>query len=143
MKLHLPKLLLAALLALPLSAVEWTTETTGDQTVTENVTVTGTAPVGNITFNGGAGSTITVSGEGSIGGSGNLTVSSGTVVFDGVSHPAAAGDVTIAAGATLDLRNEAQIFDSTNHNNNSIVNLTGTLIVESLEYGTGNLCQTE
>lgn len=139
MKLHLPKLLLAALLALPLSAVEWTTETTGDQTVTENVTVTGTAPVGNITFNGGAGSTITVSGEGSIGGSGNLTVSSGTVVFDGVSHPAAAGDVTIAAGATLDLRNEAQIFDSTNHNNNSIVNLTGTLIVESLKYGTGNL----
>lgn len=139
MKLHLPKLLLAALLALPLSAVEWTTETTGDQTVTENVNVTGTAPVGNITFNGGDGSTITVSGEGSIGGSGNLTVSSGTVVFDGVSHPAAAGDVTIAAGATLDLRNEAQIFDPTNHNNNSIVNLTGTLIVESLEYGTGSL----
>lgn len=138
MKLHLPKLLLAALLALPLSAVEWTTETTGDQTVTENVTVTGTAPVGNITFNGGDGSTITVSGDGSIGNSGNLTVSSGTVVIDGVSRTGSNGNIQVSAGAALELVNGTQIL-TTNYNNASVVDIYGTLKVEKLQYEAGNL----
>lgn len=138
MKLHLPKLLLAALLALPLSAVEWTTETTGDQTVTENVTVTGTAPVGNITFNGGDGSTITVSGDGSIGNSGNLTVSSGTVVIDGVSRTGSNGSIQVSAGAALELVNGTQIL-TTNYNNASVVDIYGTLKVEKLQYEAGNL----
>ncbi|MBQ4614503.1 MAG: hypothetical protein IJB31_06210 [Akkermansia sp.] len=138
MKLHLPKLLLAALLALPLSAVEWTTETTGDQTVTENVTVTGTAPVGNITFNGGDGSTITVSGDGSIGNSGNLTVSSGTVVIDGVSRTGSNGSIQVSAGAALELVNGTQIL-TTNYNNASVVDIYGTLKVEKLQYQEGNL----
>ena len=81
MKRTLALSLILAALAMPLKAVEWTSATTGDQTVSEDVTVTGTATVGNITFNGDS----TVSGSGSIGGTGNLTVNSGTVVFDGVS----------------------------------------------------------
>ena len=138
MKLHLPKLLLAALLALPLSAVEWTTETTGNQTVTENVTVTGTAPVGDITFDGGADTTITVSGDGSIGNSGNLTVSSGTVVIDGVSRTGSNGNIQVSAGAALELVNGAQIL-TTDYNSASVVDIYGTLKVEKLQYEAGNL----
>lgn len=122
--------LLLAAVALPLQAVEWTTATTGDQTVTENVTVIGTANVGNITFNGNS----TVSGSGDIGGSGNLTVNSGTVVFDGVSRTGSTGNITVAAGACLEVVNGAKLLTSS-HNNDSVVTVNGTLKVENLSYG--------
>ena len=115
---------------MPLKAVEWTATTSGDQTVSEDVTVTGTAPVGNITFNGDS----TVSGTGSIGSSGNLTVNSGTVVFDGVSRPDGAGNITVASGATLEIKNGSKLLKST-HNSTSQVTVNGTLKVESLAYG--------
>ncbi|MBQ6941321.1 MAG: hypothetical protein IJN23_02020 [Akkermansia sp.] len=134
MKRTLALSLILAALAMPLKAVEWSSETTGDQTVTEDVTVTGTANVGNITFNGDS----TVSGSGSIGGSGNLTVSSGTVVFDGVSRPGSTGNITIAAGATLELKNEAVLVQS-EWTNTANVNISGTLKVENLKYGIGQL----
>lgn len=136
MKRTLALSLLLAALAMPLHAVEWTSATTGDQTVTENenVTVIGTATVGNITFNGNS----KVSGAGSIGGSGNLTVNSGTVVFDGVSRTDSTGHITIAAGATLELKNGAKVLDD-EHNVTSRIVLNGTLKVENLQYGFGNL----
>lgn len=137
MKLHLPNLLLSVLLAYPLSAVEWTSETTGNQTVTENVTVSGTATVGNITFDGGSGSTITVSGEGALGGSGSMTVNSGTVVIDGVSRTSSTGNITVASGSTLELVNGSQIL-STSYNNSSVVTISGTLKVDNLQYSSGN-----
>ena len=121
---------IVAILSPAAYAAEWNEYTTGDQTISEDVTVTGTANVGNITFNGNS----TVSGTGTIGGSGNLTVSSGTVVFDGVSRPASEGNITIAAGATLEVTNGAQILN-TNHNFWSTVNVSGTLKVEDLNYG--------
>lgn len=122
--------LLLVAVALPLQAVEWTTATTGDQTVTENVTVTGTANVGNITFNGNS----TVSGSGDIGGSGNLTVNSGTVVFDGVSRTESTGNITVAAGACLEVVNGAKLLTSS-HNYDSVVTVNGILKVENLSYG--------
>ena len=134
MKRTLTLSLLLAALSMPLKAVEWTSATSGDQTVTENVTVNGTVTVGNITFDGDS----TVSGSGSIGGSGNLTVNSGTVVFDGVSRLDSTGHITIAAGATLELKNGAQVLDDA-HNVTSRVVLNGTLKVENLKYGVGNL----
>ena len=130
MKRTLALSLILAALAMPLKAVEWTLATTGDQTVTEDVTVTGTAPVGNITFNGDS----TVSGSGSIGGSGNLNVNSGTVVFDGVSRPDGAGNITVASGATLEIKNGSKLLKST-HNSTSQVTVNGTLKVENLAYG--------
>lgn len=130
MKRTLALSLILAALAMPLKAVEWSSETTGDQTVTENVTVTGTANVGNITFNGDS----TVSGSGSIGGTGNLTVSSGTVVFDGVSRPEGEGNITVASGATLEIKNGSKLLKST-HNSTSQVTVNGTLKVENLAYG--------
>lgn len=134
MKRTLALSLILAALAMPLKAVDWTSATTGDQTVTENVTVTGTATVGNIIFNGNS----TVSGAGSIGGSGNLTVNNGTVVFDGVSRSDSTGNITIAAGATLVLKNGAQVLNDERNTTSRIV-LNGTLKVENLQYGTGNL----
>lgn len=133
MKRTLALSLILAALAMPLKAVEWSSETTGDQTVTEDVTVTGTANVGNITFNGDS----TVSGSGSIGSSGNLTVNSGTVVFDGVSRPAGAGNITVASGATLEIKNNARLLKSGEgiHNSSSIVTVNGTLKVQDLSYG--------
>lgn len=129
-------LILAALLS-PLSAAEWNSSTTGDQTVAENVTVTGTANVGSITFTGDS----VVSGTGSIGGSGNITVNSGNVVFDGVSRPGSKGNITIAAGATLEIKNGAKILESSGHNASSVVTVNGTLKVQNLNYGgsLGNL----
>ena len=123
-------LILAALLS-PLHAAEWNSSTSGDQTVAENVTVTDTANVGNITFNGDS----VVSGSGSIGGSGNITVNSGTVVFDGVSRPNSTGNITIASGATLEVKNGAQILTTGGHNASSVVTVNGTLKVEALNYG--------
>lgn len=133
MKRTLALSLILAALAMPLKAVEWSSETTGDQTVTENVTVTGTANVGNITFNGDS----TVSGSGSIGGTGNLTVNSGTVVFDGVSRPEGEGNITVASGATLEIKNNARLLKSGGeiHNSSSIVTVNGTLKVQDLSYG--------
>ena len=130
MKRTLALSLILAALTMPLKAVEWSSETTGDQTVTENVTVTGTANVGNITFNGSS----TVSGSGSIGGTGNLTVNSGTVVFDGVSRPEGAGNITVASGATLEIKNGSKLLKSS-HNTSSTVTVNGTLKVEDLSYG--------
>lgn len=129
-------LILAALLS-PLHAAEWNSSTSGDQTVAENVTVTDTANVGNITFTGDS----VVSGSGSIGGSGNITVNSGTVVFDGVSRPNSTGNITIASGATLEVKNGAQILTTGGHNASSVVTVNGTLKVEALNYGgsLGNL----
>lgn len=133
MKRTLALSLILAALTMPLKAVEWTSATTGDQTVSENVTVTGTATVGNITFTGDS----KVSGSGSIGGSGNLTVNSGTVVFDGVSRPAGAGNITVASGATLEIKNNARLLKSGEeiHNSSSIVTVNGTLKVQDLSYG--------
>lgn len=130
MKRTLALSLILAALTMPLKAVEWTSATTGDQTVAEDVTVTGTATVGNITFNGDS----TVSGSGSIGGTGNLTVNSGTVVFDGVSRPEGAGNITVASGATLEIKNGSKLLKST-HNTSSTVTVNGTLKVEDLSYG--------
>lgn len=131
MKRTLALSLILAALTMPLKAVEWTSATTGDQTVTEDVTVTGTATVGNITFDGDS----TVSGSGSIGGSGNLTVNSGTVVFDGVSRPDGAGNITVASGATLEIKNGARLLKKDTHNSTSQVTVNGTLKVENLAYG--------
>lgn len=125
-------LILAALLS-PLQAAEWNSSTTGDQTVSENVTVTGTANVGNIIFTGDS----TVSGEGSIGGSGNIDVNSGTVVFDGVSRPYSKGNINIASGATLEIKGGAKLLSSEGedaHNATSVVTVRGTLRVENLNY---------
>ncbi len=130
MKRTLALSLILAALTMPLKAVEWSSETTGDQTVTEDVTVTGTATVGNITFDGDS----TVSGTGSIGSSGNLTVNSGTVVFDGVSRPEGAGNITVASGATLEIKNGSRLLKSS-HNSSSTVTVNGTLKVENLAYG--------
>lgn len=130
MKRTLALSLILAALAMPLQAVEWTSATTGDQTVTEDITVTGTATVGNITFNGDS----TVSGSGSISGNGDISVNSGTVVFDGVSRPNSAGNITVASGATLEIKNGAQLLKN-EHNSSSIVTVNGTLKVEDLSYG--------
>lgn len=129
-------LILAALLA-PLQAAEWNSSTTGDQTVAENVTVTDTATVGSITFTGDS----VVSGSGSIGGSGNIIVNSGTVVFDGVSRPGNTGNITIASGASLEIKNGAQLLNNASHNASSVVTINGTLKVQNLNYGgsLGNL----
>ena len=129
-------LILAALLS-PLHAAEWNSSTSGDQTVAENVTVTDTASVGNITFTGDS----VVSGSGSIGGSGNITVNSGTVVFDGVSRPNSTGNITIASGATLEIKNGAKLLTNGWHNASSVVTVNGTLKVQYLNYGgsLGNL----
>ena len=129
-------LILSALLS-PLYAAEWNSYTTGNQTVAENVTVTDSANVGNITFTGDS----VVSGTGSIGGSGNLTVNSGTVVFDGVSRPNSTGNITIASGASLEIKNGAKLLTNSWHNSSSVVTVNGTLKLESLEYGgsLGNL----
>ncbi len=130
MKRTLALSLILAALVLPLQAVEWTSDTTGDQSVSENVIVSGTAPVGNITFNGSS----EVSGTGSIGGDGNITVNSGTVVFDGVSRPDGSGNITVASGATLEIKNGARLLKNT-HNSSSVVTVNGTLKVENLAYG--------
>lgn len=128
--------MLAALLS-PLQAAEWNSSTTGDQTVSENVTVTGTANVGSITFTGDS----VVSGTGSIGNSGNITVNSGNVVFDGVSRPSSTANITIASGATLEIKNGAKLLTNGWHNASSVVTVNGTLKVENLGYGgsLGNL----
>lgn len=122
-------LLLAALLA-PLQAAEWNASTTGDQVIAEDIQVTETANVGNITFNGDS----VVSGSGSIGGSGHLTVNSGTVVFDGVSRSSSTGHITVAAGATLEITKGARLLTGS-HNTSSVVTVNGTLKVEHLNYG--------
>ena len=129
-------LILSALLS-PLQAVEWNSSTTGNQTVAEDVTVTGTVNVGNITFTGDS----VVSGSGSIGGSGNISVDSGNVVFDGVSRPNSTGNITIASGASLEIKNGAKLLTNGVHNATSVVTVNGTLKVESLGYGgsLGNL----
>ena len=129
-------LILAALLS-PLQAANWDSSTTGNQTVSENVTVTGTATVGNITFEGDY-TTITVSGEGSIGGNGDIAVKNGTVVFDGVSRPMSSGKISIASGATLELTDGAQLVQS-NWTNSVSVDIRGTLKLEDMNYSTGQL----
>lgn len=111
-------------------AVEWDGSTTGDLTVSEDVTVTDTANVGNLTFTGDS----TVSGSGSLGGSGDLVVESGRVVFDGVSRTGSTGDITVRAGATLEITGGAKLLTGS-YNNSSEVYVSGTLKVESLAYG--------
>ena len=129
--------LLLGAVTLPLYAVEWNTATSGNQSVAEDVTVNADVNVGDITFNGDS----TVTGTGSIGGSGNLTVNSGTAVFDGVSRPNSTGNITIASGASLEIKNGAKLLTNGWHNSSSVVTVNGTLKLESLGYGgsLGNL----
>lgn len=115
---------------LPLQAVEWNSSTNGNQSVAEDVTVNGDVNIGDITFTGDS----TVSGTGSITGSGNLVVDRGTVVFDGVSRPNSTGNITVAAGATLEITDGTRLLTLT-HNDNSVVTVNGTLRVANLGYG--------
>ncbi len=130
--------LLLSALAVAQGAVEWNSTTSGDQTVSGDVLVTGTANVGNITFTGDS----TVSGSGTIGGSGAVSVNAGTVVFDGVSRKMGSGIIRVASGATLELRSSEQdkaglVQDG--WTNSASVELRGTLKVENLKYGQGQL----
>lgn len=122
--------LLLSALAVAQGAVEWNSTTSGDQTVSGDVLVTGTANVGNLIFTGDS----RISGSGSIGGSGNLNVNAGTVVFDGVSRPEGEGNITVASGATLEIKNGSKLLKNT-HNSGSVVTVNGTLKVENLAYG--------
>lgn len=115
---------------LPLQAVEWNSSTIGNQSVAEDVTVNGDVNIGDITFTDDS----TVSGTGSITGSGNLVVDSGTVVFDGVSRPNSTGNITVAAGATLEITDGTRLLTLT-HNQDSVVTVNGTLRVANLGYG--------
>lgn len=115
---------------LPLQAVEWNSSTTGNQSVAEDVTVNGDVNIGDITFTDDS----TVSGTGSITGSGNLVVNSGTVVFNGVSRPNSTGNITVAAGATLEITDGTRLL-TLEHNQNSVVTVNGTLRVANLGYG--------
>lgn len=115
---------------LPLQAVEWNSSTIGNQSVAEDVTVNGDVNIGDITFTGDS----TVSGTGSITGSGNLVVDSGTVVFDGVSCPNSTGNITVAAGATLEITDGTRLLTLV-HNQDSVVTVNGTLRVANLGYG--------
>ena len=126
--------LLLSVVGLPLHAVEWNSETTGDQIISEDVSISGTPNVGNLTFRGD--STLT---GGNIGGSGQLTVESGTVVFDGVSRPMAEGTITIESGATLKLTNGAKLVRDDAWTRDVKVHIYGTLKIDNIQYQDGQL----
>ncbi len=123
----------------PTEPLVWNAQSgSGDRYVTRDASVTGTANLGNLIFNDS--STVTRTDLTScISGDGSLTVNNGTVVFDGVSRTGTSGDITINAGTTLELKNGAKMYSDTTYNSSSKVRVHGTLKVESLEYGKGNL----
>lgn len=123
----------------PAKPLKWNAQSgSGDRYVTRDAVVTGTANLGNLIFNDSS----TVTGTDStscISGNGHLTINNGTVVFDGVSRTGTSGDITINAGTILELKNGAKMYSDTEYNSSSKVSVHGTLKVESLEYGKGNL----
>ncbi len=123
----------------PAKPLKWNAQSgRGDRYVTRDAVVTGTANLGNLIFNDS--STVTRTDSTScISGNGSLAVNNGTVVFDGVSRTGTSGDITINAGTTLELKNGAKMYSDTTYNSSSKVSVHGTLKVESLEYGKGNL----
>ena len=123
----------------PEKPLEWNAQSgSGDRYVTRDASVTGTANLGNLIFNDS--STVTRTDLTScISGNGHLTINNGTVVFDGVSRTGTSGDITINAGTILELKNGAKMYSDTEYNSSSKVSVHGTLKVESLEYGKGNL----
>ena len=123
----------------PTNPLEWNAQSgSGARYVTRDAVVIGTANLGNLIFNDS--STVTRTDESScISGNGHLTINKGTVVFDGVSRTGTSGDITIKAGTTLELKNGAKMYSDTTHNSTSKVSVHGTLKVESLKYGVGNL----
>ncbi|MEN1678386.1 MAG: autotransporter-associated beta strand repeat-containing protein [Planctomycetota bacterium] len=68
----------------------------------KNVSVNTSVAPGSVTFNGGSGSTYTVSGSGGMTGSGSVNVDSGTVVMQNTGN-SYLGATTIASGATLQI----------------------------------------
>ena len=123
----------------PAKPLEWNAQSgSGDRYVTRDASVTGTANLGNLIFNDS--STVSRTDLTScISGNGHLTINNGTVVFDGVSRTGTSGDITINAGTTLELKNGAKMYSDTEYNSSSKVSVHGTLKVESLQYGAGNL----
>ncbi|MBQ8376239.1 MAG: IdeS/Mac family cysteine endopeptidase [Akkermansia sp.] len=123
----------------PTKTLVWNADSgSGDRYVTRDAVVTGTANLGNLIFNDS--STVKRTDSTScISGNGSLTVNNGTVVFDGVSRTGTSGNITINAGTTLELKNGAKMYSDTTYNSSSVVSVHGTLKVESLEYGEGNL----
>ena len=123
----------------PAKPLKWNAQSgSGDRYVTRDASVTGTANLGNLIFNDS--STVTRTDLTScISGNGHLTINNGTVVFDGVSRTGTSGDITINAGTILELKNGAKMYSDTEYNSSSKVSVHGTLKVESLEYGKGNL----
>lgn len=123
----------------PAKPLKWNAQSgSGDRYVTRDASVTGTANLGNLIFNDS--STVTGTDLTScISGNGHLTINNGTVVFDGVSRTGTSGDITINAGTILELKNGAKMYSDTEYNSSSKVSVHGTLKVESLEYGKGNL----
>ena len=123
----------------PAKPLEWNEQSgSGDRYVTRDAVVTSTANLGNLIFNDS--STVTRIDESScISGNGHLTINKGTVVFDGVSRTGTSGNITIKAGTTLELKNGAKMYSDTAYNSSSVVSVHGTLKVESLQYGEGNL----
>ncbi len=91
-----------------------------------------------LTLSGEAGTSPSLSIASNISGTGNITVSSGHVAFSG-QRQETAGTITISSGATLDARG-GRLFHGTTYSGNGSVHINGgTLIVDSLQYGTGNL----
>lgn len=123
----------------PAKPLEWNAQSgSGDRYVTLDASVTGTANLGDLIFNDS--STVTRTDSTScISGNGSLAVNNGTVVFDGVSRTGTSGNIAINAGTTLELKNGAKMYSDSVYNGSSVVSVLGTLKVESLEYGKGNL----
>ena len=123
----------------PTKPLEWNAQSgSGARYVTRDAVVTGTANLGDLIFNDS--STVTRTDLTScISGNGNLTVNNGTVVFDGVSRTGTSGNITINAGTTLELKKGAKMYSDSVYNGGSVVSVHGTLKVESLHYGEGNL----
>ena len=123
----------------PANTLEWNAQSgSGARYVTRDAVVTGTANLGDLIFNDS--STVTRTVESScISGNGHLTINKGTVVFDAVSRTGTSGDITIKAGTTLELKNGAKMYSDAAYNGTSKVRVHGTLKVESLQHGEGNL----
>ena len=123
----------------PAKPLKWNAQSgSGERYVTRDASVTGTANLGDLIFNGS--STVTRTDSTScISGNGSLTVNNGTVVFDGVSRTGTSENITINSDTTLELKNGAKMYSDTTHNSSSTVSVHGTLKVESLQYSAGNL----
>ncbi len=120
-------------------AMQWTSASKGDRFISRDVVISGTATVGNLTFLADSCVSQNAESGGTLGGSGTLTVSAGDVVFDGVSRKESTGNISIAAGSSLELKNGAQILHTTSYLGSTTVKVAGTLKLESLQYAEGNL----